>query len=124
MRTTLGKVLSLIAPLTLLPAHLLWATAVPPTLTCPGNVQAECTGGLTPVTYDVTAVDASGNPLPVTCMPPPGTGFRVGTSNVVCSATDDQGLSGSCSFTVTVVDTTPPRVTCNTNITTDATSPS
>ena len=63
MRTTLGKVLSLIAPLTLLPAQLLWATAVPPTLTCPGNVQVECTGGLTPVTYDVTAVDASGNAL-------------------------------------------------------------
>jgi hypothetical protein len=93
-----------------------------PTITCPPNVVAECTGGLTPVTYTVTAVDSSGAPLPVTCVPPSGTGFRLGNSNVVCTATDSGGRSSSCTFIVRVVDTTPPRVTCPSNITAQATS--
>src|SRR5262245_44167697 len=95
----------------------------PPTITCPPGVMAECTGTLTPVTYTVTATDSSGNPLSVTCVPPSGTGFRVGTSNVVCSATDASGGRSSCSFTVTVADTTPPTTACNSNITANATSP-
>src|SRR5207245_774789 len=55
----------------------------------------------------------------VVCIPPSGTGFRLGTSNVTCTAS---GAIAPCSFTVTVVDTTPPRVTCNTNITAVATN--
>src|SRR6185503_7474092 len=98
--------------------------AAPPTITCPpGGVAAECNGGLTPVTYTVTAVDAGGAPLPVICVPPSGTGFRLGVSNVVCTATDSAGLSSSCTFTVSVVDTTPPQVRCPSNITAQATSP-
>jgi len=93
-----------------------------PTVTCPTGVEAECTGGLTPVTYAVTAVDSSGAPLPVICTPPSGTGFRLGSSNVTCTATDSLGVSGSCSFTVTVVDTTPPSVTCPGDITTETTN--
>jgi hypothetical protein len=98
-------------------------TANPPTITCPPDVTAECTGGLTPVTFPVTAVDSSGAPVPVTCVPPSGTGFRLGTSNVVCTATDSAGCSSSCAFTVTVVDTTPPQVICPSNITVPGTSP-
>src|SRR6185503_13050532 len=76
-----------------------------PVLSCPSSgVTAECNGGLTPVTYTVTAVDGLNNPLPVTCIPPSGSGFRLGASNVVCRATDSIGLSNSCTFTVTVVD--------------------
>ncbi len=93
----------------------------PPVIICSTNIVAECTGGLTPVTYSVTASNASG-PVPVVCVPPSGTGFRLGTSNVVCTATDLGGNSSSCSFTVTVVDTIPPRVTCNSNIVTQPTS--
>src|SRR5439155_569650 len=72
--------------------------------------------------YAVTAVDSSGAPLPVTCEPPSGSGFRLGRSNVTCTATDSLGISSSCSFTVTVVDTTPPRVTCPGDITTETTN--
>jgi hypothetical protein len=87
------------------------STNQPPTINCPPNMVVECTGGLTPVSYTVTAVDPEDGPLAVTCVPPSGSGFRLGTSNVVCTATDGTGNSSSCSFTVTVVDTTPPTVT-------------
>ncbi len=80
-----------------------------PTISCSTNIITECTGGLTPVTFVVTAVDTNGAPVPVICVPPSGTGFRIGTSNVVCTATDANG-SASCAFTVTVQDTQPPRV--------------
>lgn len=95
----------------------------PPTITCPGNITAECAGGLTPVTFTATAVDPAGNPVAVVCVPPSGSGFRVGQSNVVCTATS-AGASASCTFRVTVVDTVPPVVTCNSNINTAATGPS
>src|SRR5260221_375131 len=108
---------------------LCWSTPLhaqsPPTLTCPSSdVLAECTGGLTPVTYTVTALDSAGAPLPVICIPPSGTGFRLGTSNVTCTATDSLGDSASCTFRVTVVDTPPPRVSCPSNITVLSSSPS
>src|ERR1051325_286699 len=63
----------------------------PPVLNCPSNVTAECTGGLTPVTYTVTAVDSGGNPLPVTCVPPSGGGFRLGPRNGGCRAATRAG---------------------------------
>jgi hypothetical protein len=93
----------------------------PPTINCPGNITAECTGGLTPVTFDATATDSSGNAVPVICVPPSGTGFRLGSSNVICTATV-ANQSSSCSFRVTVVDTTAPTVNCSSNITANATS--
>jgi HYR domain-containing protein/PKD domain-containing protein len=96
----------------------------PPTINCSPNIVAECTGGLTPVTFTVTAADASGNPIGVTCLPPSGSGFRIGQSNVTCVATDSANSSASCSFRVTVVDTIPPLVTCSSNITANATSAS
>ena len=97
------------------------STSCPPVLIC-GNVVAECAGGLTPVNFTVNVPDGSG-PVLVTCTPPSGTGFRLGTSNVTCTASSPGGTN-TCSFTVTVVDTTPPSVTCSTNRTVDATGPS
>ena len=92
-------------------------------LSCPPAVVAECTGGLTPVTFTATAVDVSGAPVPVTCVPPSGTGFLLGESNVVCTASDRFGGSSTCAFTVTVVDTTPPSVNCPGDIRIDSTVP-
>jgi len=92
-----------------------------PVLFCP-NIVKECTGGLTPVTYTVSAFDLCGGPAVATCTPPSGTLFRLGLSNVVCQTTDGAGNNSSCAFIVAVVDTTPPTVTCNSNIVADATS--
>ncbi|NUT54232.1 MAG: VWA domain-containing protein, partial [Saccharothrix sp.] len=54
------------------------------------------------IDYTATAVDALGGPLPVSCAPPSGTVFPVGTTTVVCTATDASGNTGSDSATFTV----------------------
>jgi hypothetical protein len=95
----------------------------PPVISCSTNVTVECAGGLTPVSFITTAVDSGGSPLAVTCAPPSDSTFRLGVSNVVCTATDGVGQSSSCNFNVTVVDTTPPEVICNTNRIVQTTDP-
>jgi hypothetical protein len=89
---------------------------------CPTNIVAECSGGLTPVTYNVSTFDTNGV-VSVVCTPPSGTGFQLGTSNVTCTASSAT-VTNTCSFTVTVVDTTPPSLTCPSNQTVNATDPS
>jgi trimeric autotransporter adhesin len=49
-----------------------------------------------------TATDAVGTPT-VTCVPPSGSPFPLGTTTVTCTATDSDGLTSMVSFTVTVV---------------------
>lgn len=83
----------------------------PPTIVCPDNIVAECDGG-TAVTYTVTATDPEDGNLPVTCTPPSGSNFPLGTTTVVCSATDSDQATARCTFTVTVRDTRPPTITC------------
>jgi large repetitive protein len=84
---------------------------VPPKLGLPTAVSAEATGpsGAT-VTYQVTAVDARGNALTPNCSPASGALFALGSTPVTCSATDSLNVSASGSFTVAVVDTTPPKL--------------
>jgi hypothetical protein len=85
----------------------------PPEIHCPEDIVAECssTGGTT-VNFAVSAEDACDPHPDVSCQPPPGSVFPVGTTEVHCTATDDSGNSSWCSFRVTVQDTTPPRITC------------
>jgi hypothetical protein len=92
-----------------------------PVLACP-NIVAECSGGLTFVNYTVTAFDLCGGLVTTTCTPPSGTGFRLGVSNVTCTARDSAGNASTCTFTVTVVDTTPPVVNCPADVTARATN--
>jgi hypothetical protein len=92
------------------------------TLVCPANAVSECGQ---PASYGLTAVDACGTvvtALTVVCTPPEGTVFRVGTTNVTCTAQDAAGTQATCSFTLTTVDTTPPQVFCSTNITVKGTN--
>ncbi|KAM7447402.1 hypothetical protein ABFA07_004408 [Porites harrisoni] len=42
--------------------------------------------------------------------------FPIGVTRIVYTATDDSGNSQSCVFTVTIIDTEPPRITCPKNI--------
>jgi hypothetical protein len=46
----------------------------------------------------------------IACAPASGSTFPVGTTTVNCTATDAAGLTGTCSFTVTVRDTEPPVI--------------
>ncbi|HSD25852.1 MAG TPA: kelch repeat-containing protein [Vicinamibacteria bacterium] len=54
--------------------------------------------------YSVWATDNSDANPPVTCEPPSGAYFVVGTTLVTCSATDSWGNSASASFRVTVLE--------------------
>ena len=90
------------------------------TLDCPANVvvTANTTQGGQPgavVTYAAAAVD--GNCGAVTNNPASGSFFTVGTHSVV--STSELG-SASCTFTVTVLDSNPPTISCPPSITATA----
>jgi HYR domain-containing protein len=82
-----------------------------PQITCPALITLECAGpeGATAL-FSATATDNCGAAV-VSCAASAAS-FRVGTTPVDCTATDMSRRSGACTTTVTVVDTTPPVVTC------------
>jgi HYR domain. len=87
----------------------------PPSVTPPANVSDSATepSGKA-VTYGAaTATDLVDGSLTPTCTPSSGSLFPIGTTTVVCTATDSHGNTGSASFTVTVTfaDTTAPTFT-------------
>ena len=59
----------------------------------------------------------------ITLVQSPAGPYPLGDTTVTLTATDSHGLSNSCVATVTVVDTTPPVITCPDNIMTNATAP-
>jgi HYR domain/Membrane dipeptidase (Peptidase family M19) len=75
----------------------------PPVLTVPETIQAACTGpdGAV-VVFDVTALDDCDGAVPVSCSPPSGSVFPIGTTTVVCTARDSQGNAASGAFVVDV----------------------
>ncbi len=97
---------------------------IPPPLSCPGPVTAECAGTSTPVTFATPqpGPDNCGSSRSTGCSPTSGTGFGLGSTPVTCGATDGTNTS-SCAFSVTVVDTIAPSLTCPSAQTAEATSP-
>jgi hypothetical protein len=95
----------------------------PPVVTVPANITAEATGAIgAAVTFSASASDVVDGAVATTCTPASGSTFGLTTTTVTCSATDAHGNTGSGSFTVKVVDATPPALTLPANITTVATS--
>ncbi|NMO18764.1 HYR domain-containing protein [Pyxidicoccus fallax] len=86
----------------------------PPQVGCPGSltVEAESAAGAQ-VVFSVPAPrdDVTRSPT-VSSSHAPGSLFPPGTTAVVLSAADEEGNTGSCTFSVTVRDTTPPVLTC------------
>lgn len=82
----------------------------PPDLHCPANQVLECTAGGATASYSATATDLCG-PATVSCVPPSGTTFPVGSTSATCTATDAHNNQSSCTFSVEVRDTLPPTVT-------------
>ena len=72
----------------------------PPMVTCPANV-AVTGAGPTAVSYNATAADNCPG-VKLTCLPPSGAVFPLGTTTVTCTARDASGNQASCTFTVTV----------------------
>lgn len=83
----------------------------PPAITCPSNQTAECTGpNGAAVSFSPTATDnCTASPM-LGCNPPSGSLFALGTTTDTCTATDAAINQTTCSFAVTVVDTTPPSL--------------
>ncbi len=87
------------------------SVAGPCTIACPSNMivsaapnQCGANATFLPTT--------SGNCGGVTCSPPSGSLFPVGTNTVTCTTTS----GANCSFTVVVNDTSPPNLVCPGNI--------
>jgi subtilisin family serine protease len=111
-----------IGPLPNLRAVLSPYETVAPDITCPPAPTEECTspaGGA--VSFTATATDdCDPDPL-VSCVPPSGSTFALGTTPVQCTAADAVGNEDTCNFNVTVVDTTPPLITCPADVSVECT---
>jgi hypothetical protein len=75
-----------------------------PTISGASNkvVKVKKTARRAKVSYSVTASDAVDGAVPATCAPRSGSFFRVGRTQVRCSATDSSANNATANFTVTV----------------------
>lgn len=85
------------------------ADLAPPTISCPANQSIECGGGGGAATFTATSTDNC-SLASQACVPPSGSVFPLGTTPDTCTATDGSGNSSSCTFDVTVRDTTAPTI--------------
>ena len=83
----------------------------PPKVFCPNNLTVPTDPGQTNavVYFSALAFDNSGSSI-VTCTPPPGTTFPIGTNTVQCVGVDPSGNAATNSFTITVVNANPPII--------------
>ncbi|MDP9469306.1 MAG: HYR domain-containing protein [Chloroflexota bacterium] len=94
-----------------------------PELELPDNITREATGANGAIiTYEASATDNVDESVTVSCLPPSGSTFGLGTTTVNCAAEDAAGNEATGSFTVTVVDTTAPALDLPDDITEEATS--
>jgi hypothetical protein len=55
-----------------------------------------------PVSYSVSAVDATDGPVATSCLPKSGSRFRIGRKTVTCTTVDGSGNVATASFVITV----------------------
>jgi len=86
--------------------------ATAPVWSVPADFSMEATGPTgAVVTYTASASDPDDAVSTQSCLPASGDTFPLGTTTVNCTATDTHSNTGTASFKVTVVDTTPPALT-------------
>jgi hypothetical protein len=89
----------------------------------PAPITAEATGPLgAPVTFSASATDIVAGSVATSCAPASGSTFPLGTTTVSCTASDGRGNTGAASFTISVVDRTPPNLKLPSSMTVPATS--
>jgi hypothetical protein len=74
------------------------------------------------VAFGAPSVTGGCPPYTVSCAPPSGSTFPIGTTTVTCTVTDACGNRATCTFTVTVNRRPPLVPICSSNITVTATS--
>ena len=75
----------------------------PPVITVPAGIVTNATGpDGAAVSYTASAVDDVDGPVAVTCAPPTGATFAIGTTAVACAASDAAGNLAGASFDVHV----------------------
>jgi HYR domain len=98
----------------------------PPVLDPHGGVSAEQTSAAGGVAdYGLPSATDLVDPAPaVACAPESGSFFAPGQTPVTCTASDSSGNESQSTFTVTIVDTTPPVLGVHSNISAEQASPS
>lgn len=91
-------------------------TTPPCGLTPPSNIVVSNAANQCGATVTFAAPSTTGVCNPVTCTPPSGSFFPVGTTTVTCTSSNNSNGTVMTSFTVTVNDTQPPSITCPANI--------
>lgn len=74
----------------------------PPTVACPSPVTRSTLDAGVTIIYDTPAAEGGQAPVTVTCDPPSGGTFALGSTEVRCTATDALNRSASCAFPVTI----------------------
>ena len=88
-----------------------------PTPVCPGNIAVSTDPGQCSAIVSWTPTVTDNCPgATITCSPPSGSAFPVGTTSVTCTATDAAGNTAQCTFTVSVSDAEQPVPHCPGNI--------
>lgn len=94
-----------------------------PEFNCPGNIEIDAASGTCEavVTFaEPTATDPCSDVTVVqTAGPVSGSTFPAGDTTIEFTAEDEFGNTSVCTFTVTVVDDTPPEITCPENLIVD-----
>ena len=92
---------------------------IAPSVICPANITVNATAGQcgAAVTYNATTNDNCSGSSTITYSHEPGSFFQVGETTVTVIASDNNGNSATCQFTVTVVDNQAPVISCPSNIT-------
>ena len=82
-----------------------------PVISAPTDITAEATSGAgAVVSFDATASDVVDGSVTVVATPPSGSTFPLGNTHVNLSTTDANGNTSTTTFTVSVLDTTPPVI--------------
>ena len=87
-----------------------------------GPIEGNTLGGAIVSYVKPVATDIVSGSVAVSCTPASPSTFPLGITTVTCTAADASGNQASTSFTVNVVDKTPPALTVPANITVKATS--
>ncbi|MCF8464392.1 MAG: HYR domain-containing protein [Flavobacteriales bacterium] len=85
-----------------------------PVLTCPNDTLISCDAT---VAYALPVATDNCNPSPVPVQTSPAIGFTfpAGPTSVIFTADDGNGNTGTCTFVVTVIDSTAPAISCPVN---------